>query len=78
MSALIGKKNLLILRFTLDRKKFQIGLYTTEFTIELQRILSAIRVHQKKKKVQSSQLRNPNEGFKADNLPSFCTSGNLV
>ena len=30
------------------------------------------------KKVQSSQLRNPNEGFKADNSPSFCTSGNLV
>ena len=78
MSALIGKKNLVILRFTLDRKKFQIGLYTTEFTGELLRILSAIRVHQKKKKVQSSQLRNPNEGFKADNSPSFCTSGNLV
>ena len=63
MSALIGKKNLLILRFTLDRKKFQIGLYTTEFTGELLRILSAIRVHQKKKQVQSSQLRQPQRRF---------------
>ena len=27
---------------------------------------------------KSSQLRNPNEGFKADNSPSSCASGNLV
>ena len=53
MSVLIGKKNPLILRFTLDRKKFQTGLYPSEFTGELLRILSVIRVQQNKPKKRS-------------------------
>ena len=53
MSVLIGKKNPLILRFTLDRKKFQTGLYPSEFTGELLRILSVIRLQQNKPKKRS-------------------------
>ena len=50
VSVLIGKKNIWILRSTLDRKKFQTGSYPAEFTGQLQGILSDIRVQQKKKK----------------------------
>ena len=53
MGVLIGKKNPLILRFTLDRKKFQTGLYPSEFTGELLRILSVIRVQQNNPKKRS-------------------------
>ena len=50
VSVLIRKKNIWILRSTLDRKKFQTGSYPAEFTGQLQGILSDIRVQQKKKK----------------------------
>ena len=56
MSVLIGKKNILILRFTLDRKKFQTGLDPSEFTGELLRILSVIRVQQNKQKKENATV----------------------
>ena len=56
MSVLIGKKNHLILRFTLDRKKFQTGLDPSEFTGELLRILSVIRVQQNKQEKENATV----------------------
>ena len=56
MSVLIGKKNHLILRFTLDRKTFQTGLDPSEFTSELLRILAVIRVQQNKQEKENATV----------------------
>ena len=51
------EKNIWILRFTIDRKKFQTGLYQAEFTGELLRILY-FRAQQKEKK---TKLQTPRQ-----------------
>ena len=51
MSILIKKiKNIWILSFTFDCKKFRTGVYTAEFSGKLLQILSAIRAQKKKKR----------------------------
>ena len=51
MSILIRKiKNIWILSFTFDCKKFRTGLYPAEFSGKLLQILSAIRAQKKKKR----------------------------